>query len=168
MSTFQLDQNIDDSRVVQACSAEGHGEAVRLPPSLRNALDPELLSVVMVGPCPLVTLDRSLPREHAAHIPDRNPGMVVVTNYPKRFQTMTSRIALRVLANLKCSFPAWYDCPLANSILEVTGEGVAVGHVLRGVYITDGYFEFTADTWPAALQTVLQQNATRILPALPG
>ena len=76
MSTFQLDQNIDDLAVVKACNAEGHGVALRLPPSLKDALDPELLAVVMAGGCPLVTLDRRLACDHAAHIPDQNPGIV--------------------------------------------------------------------------------------------
>src|SRR5947199_5149814 len=112
MTTFQLDQNIDDAKVVDACKAEGHGAANRLPVALRDAEDPQLLAVIMAGNSPLVTLDRKLAWEHSAHIPDEHPGIVVVTNYPKKFPTMTSRIALRLLAALKKRFPTWHECSL--------------------------------------------------------
>jgi hypothetical protein len=161
MSTFQLDQNIDDRRVVEACSAEGHGEALRLPSALRDLEDPALLAVVMAGNSPLVTLDRCLPRDHSPHIPDANPGIVVVTNYPRRHQTMTSTLALRILAALKGRIPSWHEAPLNNSVLEVTAEGVGVSHVQRGIFVFDGYYEYSDPGWLGNLQAALQVNALR-------
>ena len=168
MTTFQLDQNIDDVKVVDACKAEGHGEANRLPVTLRDAEDPQLLAVVMAWNCALVTLDRKLPWELSAHIPEENPGIVVVTNYPRKFPTMTSRIALRLLAALKKLFPTWHEFSLRNSIVEITAEGVAVSHVQRGVIISDGYFEFSDESWLAPLQEALKRNSERGAPRLPA
>jgi hypothetical protein len=161
MTTFQLDQNISDARVVAACRADGHGDALALPPELRDVLDPELLAVVLAGSSPLMTLDRHLPPDHSAHIPDLNPGIIVVTNYPDRWRTMTSRLALRVLAKLKACFPDWHQCRLNNSILEITAEGVAVGHVEQGKFASGDYYEFTDETWPAPLRAALERNASR-------
>ena len=46
MTTFQLDQCLDSKRFAHDCTAEGLCHTLRLPPSLRNAADPELLAAV--------------------------------------------------------------------------------------------------------------------------
>jgi hypothetical protein len=159
MKTFQLDQNLDSRKVVQACNDEGHAGARRLPPRLRDTEDPDLLAVLMAEPAPLVTLDRRLPRDHSAHIPDANPGIVVVTNYPRKYPTMTSVIATRILGKLKASFPAWSEAPLNNSLVEITAEGVEVCHVLRGSIVRDGFFSFADADWQTNLLAKLRENA---------
>jgi len=115
----------------------------------------------MKAPAALVTLDRRLPREHTAYIPEANPGIVVVTNYPKKYPTMTSAIATRILGNLKASLPTWSDAPLNNSILEITAEGVEVCHVHDRRLVRDGYFSFTDPDCQGKLQEKLRENADR-------
>ena len=168
MKKFQLDQNLDSRKLVRACNNEGHATASRLPPTLRDSEDPVLLMALMKAAAPLVTLDRRLPREHTTHIPDANPGIIVVTNYPKKYPTMTSAIATRILGNLKLSFPTWPDAPLSNSILEITVEGVEVCHVHDKCLVQDGYFPFTDPAWPEKLQEKLRENANRGPLMIPG
>ncbi len=97
MTTFQLDQCLDSKRFAHDCAAEGLCGTLRLPPSLRNAADPDLLTALMTGSHPLVTFDRALPKEHTSFISESHPGILIISNYPAP-QTMTIRIAQRVLS----------------------------------------------------------------------
>jgi hypothetical protein len=161
MKTFQLDQNLNSGKVVRACNDEGHARAQRLPHSLKDILDPGLLDALMTEAAPLVTCDRRLPRDHSNHIPDANPGIVVVTNFPQKFPTMTAKIAMQILANFKTCFPGWHDAPVNNSIIEITAEGVEVYHVEHQILVRDRYFPFDAPDWPAAFLATLTANAGR-------
>ncbi|MBI1916975.1 MAG: hypothetical protein HYS12_19885 [Planctomycetes bacterium] len=166
MSTFQLDKCSSSHRIVEACRKEGHGDAVLLPRHLENLEDADLVPVVMTGSSLFVTNDRRLPIQCAALIPDANPGIVLVTNYPRRHQTLTVPLMLRLFGQIKARVPDWHQFSLNNNILEITAEGVGVGHVQSGVYIFDGYFEFMADDWPSSFLSVLQTNAARFPPRL--
>jgi hypothetical protein len=115
-----------------------------------------------------VTKDRRLPTEWAALIPDTNPGIVVVTNYPNRHQTLTVALMLRLFRQVKARVPEWHQFPLNNNVLEITAEGIGVGHVQGGVYLFDGYHQFTDENWPADFLAALQANATRFPSQLPG
>jgi len=57
MSTFRLDQNLSSHRVVEACRAEGHGDALLLPPHLHDTEDADLLPVLLAGNSVFVTQD---------------------------------------------------------------------------------------------------------------
>ena len=169
MSTFQLDQCSSAHRIVEACKEEGNGEALLLPADLRDTKDADLVPAMMAKDTVFVTKDHRLPRECAALIPDVNPGIVVVTNYPTRHQTLTVNLMLRILARVKSKVPQWHQAPLNNSILEITNEGVAIGHVEGGRFKNDGYFEFDGDNWPADFLATLQANSSRTPPGLaPG
>ena len=48
MTAFQLDQCLDSKRFARDCAAQALCHTARLPPSLRNADDPELLRALMV------------------------------------------------------------------------------------------------------------------------
>ena len=78
MRTFQLDQCLDSKRFARECTAQGLCRTARLPPSLRDADDPELLEALMVAQNPLVTFDRALPCDHIASIPAQHPGILVI------------------------------------------------------------------------------------------
>lgn len=166
MSTFQLDQCSSARRIVDACKEEGHGDAFLLPRDLHNTLDVDLIPLMMAGDRVFVTKDHLLPSECAALIPDVNPGIVVVTNHPRRHQTMTVSIMLRILAHIKSIVPQWWQAPLRNSILEINNEGVVVFHVESGQLITNGYYEFADQNWPGDFLAALQANASRMPPGL--
>jgi hypothetical protein len=160
MTTFQLDQCLDSKRFVRDCAAEGRCETVRLPRSLHDAVDPELLQKLMATPNPLVTFDRPLPRDHTAFIPERHPGLLVISNFPAP-QTMTIRIAQRVLKRFKAEFSDWDQMSWSNSVVEITSLGVEVWHVEQGHLIRDDYFSFDSADWQARLRNLLHDNAER-------
>ena len=70
MTRFQLDQCTSSRRVVDACRAEGHGDALPLPRSLHDTPDADLVPAVLAGGAVFVTTDRLLPRQCAGLIPD--------------------------------------------------------------------------------------------------
>ena len=161
MTTFQLDQCLDSKRFARDCADEGRCRTLRLPPSLRNAEDPELLTALMTGFNPLVTFDRELPHEHAQFIPASHPGIVIVSNDPSP-QTMTVRIAQRVLARFKAALPDWHESIWKNSVVEITSDAIEVWHVEGTRLIPDGYFAFDHTDWPTVLRTLLDRNAQRV------
>ena len=158
MTTFQLDQCLDSKRFARECAAEGLCQTFRLPPTLRDADDPQLLRALMVAPNPLVTFDRALPHEHTASVPLRHPGIIVISNYPAP-QTMTVRIAQRVLGRFKAVFPQWHLVPWTNSVVEVTTIGVEVWHVDAYRLIRDAYLAFDSADWQTRLTNILHQNS---------
>jgi hypothetical protein len=168
MSTFQLDQCASDEVIVQACAEEGHGEAVPLPLDLHNTKDNVLVPLMMARETVFVTKDRLLARQCISLIPDRNPGIITVTNYPKRYLQMSASRVLLILRKVKQGIPAWFEVPLHNSIIEITVEGVGVAHVESGKWVTDGYFDFAVDGWQEGLLAVLRANAERFPRPLPG
>jgi hypothetical protein len=155
---FQLDQCLDSKRFVRDCAAEGRDQPLRLPSDLRDAEDPQLLRSLMANQNPLVTFDRALPHLHTAFIPGGHPGIIILSNYPQP-QTMTIRIAQRLLSRLKSAFSAWDRVSWANSVVEFTTIGAEVWHVDQGRLARDAYLAFDAEDWPGQLSNVLSQNA---------
>jgi hypothetical protein len=167
MTTFQLDQCLDSKRFARDCADQGLCQTFRLPPSLRDAEDPELLRALMAAPSPLVTFDRALPHDHTAFIPSQHPGIIVISNYPA-LQTMTVRIAQRVLGRCKAAFPQWHLVAWTNSVVEITTIGVDVWHVQDNRLVRDTYLAFDSADWQMRLTSALEQNARRGSPPATG
>ncbi len=160
MTTFQLDQCLDSKRFARDCTTEGRCRILRLPRSLHDVNDPVLLQTLMAAPNPLLTFDRALPRDHTAFIPDRHPGLLVISNFPAP-QTLTIRIAQQLLQRFKSAFPDWDQVSWNNSVVEITTLGVEVWHVAQGHLINEDYLVFDAVDWQARLREVLQRNIQR-------
>ena len=163
MIAFQLDQCLDSKRFAKECHAEGLCQVQRFPSVLRNAEDPELLMTLMVQAIPLVTFDRALAHEHARFIPDNNPGIIVISNYPSP-QTLTVSIAQKVLRRFKAGFPEWHQVAWRNSVVEITDIGVQVWYVQSGKLVRNEYLAFDAPGWQERLRAVLVENSHRGLP----
>lgn len=162
MITFQFDQCFNDKKVIKACTDEGLAIVHRLPRELLGKPDPELLAVLMKSPNPVVTLDRALPTEHTAHIPPKNPGIVVV-NYSRDVpRTITTREAAKILRKFKERVPAWHQISVQNSIIEITEKSVEIWHIEETELVTDGYLEINVETgWTEQLTQTLRQNSAR-------
>jgi len=169
MITFQFDQCFNDKKVIKACAEEGLAGVRRFPRELWDKPDPELLPVLMASPNPLVTLDRALPREHAAHIPARNPGIVVV-NYSRAIpRTITTKESSKILSKFKQRMTNWHRLGIANSIIEITEQSAEVWHIEDGELVQHGYLEFNdAGDWIVQLADLLKQNADRGHVPTPG
>jgi len=161
MITFQFDQCLDDKKIIRTCREEGLVDVVRLPRHLRDAEDPVVLSTLLTGLQPLVTLDRRIAEDHGASIPATHPGLVIVSHDPHTPQTITTSRAARILAGFKQFFPDWHQTLLANSILEITPSRVEVWHVTDGQLTRDGYLSFAEADWSSGLAALLRQNVER-------
>jgi hypothetical protein len=162
MTTFQLDQCMNDRRLAAACNEQGLATAWRFPKRLVDALDPEVLADLLGKGNPLVTFDQRFARDHVACIPSQNPGIITISNIrggnPK---TMTTALAGQILGRFKSLFPNWHETPLRNSVIEITPAGVEVWHAQDGKLIRDGYHAFDDAGWDQALSKLLFQNAAR-------
>jgi hypothetical protein len=169
MITFQFDQCFNDKKVIKTCADEGLAGALRFPREWWDKPDPDLLADVMMSPNPLVTLDRALPREHAAHVPARHPGIVIV-NYSRAIpRTITTKEAGKILNHFKQRVTNWHHRAVRNSIVEITEMSAEVWHVEDGELVRDGYLEFhDASDWAAQLIQLLTQNADRDQTPPPG
>jgi hypothetical protein len=159
MTSFQLDQCLDSKRFVRDCAAEGQCRLLRLPADLRNAEDPELLELLLAAENPLLTFDRALPHDHTGSIPRTHPGILIVSNYPEP-QTMTVKIAQRILARFKKTFVKWHEVDWSNSIMEVTTIAVGVWHVDESHLIRDCYLSYDSPNWADQLFAIVSRNAS--------
>jgi hypothetical protein len=168
MSRFQFDKCLDDIEVIDPCNGDNLVQALPLEEDLWNAKDPELLRVLMARSTPLVTIDRKLPRQHSAHIPDVHPGIIIVaySQYIDRsketLRTITTRAAAKILRTFKSLVPDWHQISVANSIVEITNKGVEISHVENGRIKFDGYLEYEKpDTLRTELVRLLHANSER-------
>lgn len=159
MTSFQLDQCLDSRRFVRDCAAEGLCGVLRLPADLRGVEDPELLESLMTRENPLLTFDRALPHDHTGSIPRRYPGILIVSNYPEP-QTMTVKIAQRILSRFKRSLFNWHEVDWSNSVVEITTIGTEIWHVHQSQLIRDEYFAFDSPDWTKKLLDILSRNAS--------
>ena len=160
MITFQLDQWLNSKRFARDCAAEALCQTLRLPPTLVDVKDPDLLRTLMAGVNPLVTFDRALPREHTSSIPRHHPGIIALSNFPAP-QTMTIRIAQQVLKRFKTAFPDWHEVSWTNSVAEITTISVELWHVDQAQLVRDAYLAFDSVDWQTKLRELLQQNSQR-------
>lgn len=162
MTTFQFDQCFDDKKVIKNCNEEGLATAHRLPKELRGTEDPELLAVLMQRTAPLVTLDRALPAEHTKHIPEANPGIIVVNYSRDVLRTITTTAASKILAQFKEKVPSWHQLTLQNSIIEITEQSVEIWHIEGGELMEDVYIDIEKDQdWIDIFLQILETNARR-------
>lgn len=160
MKSFQLDQCFGSKRFVRQCDSEGLCQVLRLPAELRDAEDPQLLAFLGTSHHPLLTFDRTLAHDHTSAIPHCHPGILIVSNYPEP-QTMTIRIAQRILGHFKLSFDRWHDIHWSNSIVELSTIGIEVWHVAGAELIRDAYLSFDSSDWMDKLAQAIELNAGR-------
>jgi len=112
----------------------------------------------MSGNAPLLTTDWRLPGRHTAHIPDLNPGIVILRNEGPA--SITINDIRDILANVKALLKDWHLLPYNNSIIEITQSKINVKHVNRGNLLEDLDIRFSASIWEARLLAALQSNSS--------
>jgi hypothetical protein len=110
MIIFQFDQCFNDKKLARDCTDQGLCTAWCFPNRLRDAEDPVVLSDLLSKSNPLVTFDLDMAGDHASYIPDRNPGMIVISNgRGENPRTMTTSVARKILRDFKAIFPQWHQ-----------------------------------------------------------
>ena len=132
MTSIQFDECISDNKLVNDCCAEGLVKAQRFPKHLAGTgvKDPEVLKRFMAGVNPFLTSDKNLPKKHSEHIPDVNPGIIVIKNDGPF--SITSTIIRSILVNFKNIFTEWHIASFNNSIIEISESKIRVSQVLSG------------------------------------
>jgi hypothetical protein len=128
VNSFVVDENFDDKRVIRACDAEGRCQVRRCPPHLKGKKDYEVLPELLSGTATLVTLDATIVEENIQHIPNENPGIVVI-RLLRPSQAMTTTLASRLLKEFKTRCPSWADMDLAGVCLEITETDLFVSRL---------------------------------------
>ncbi len=163
MTTFQLDECLNDRTFADRCNAEAVGETqtFRYPRRLKGEDDPAVLADLLPRGNPLVTTDRAMPEQHGEHIRIPHPGIVIVCHSPDEPRTITASRAAAILARVKSSVPDWHRLPLANSIVFLTEVDVEVCCVQSGSLVHGRHLSYTDPNWPADLTADLAMNAAR-------
>ena len=162
MTTFQLDQCCNDKKLARDCSNEGLVSCWCFPKKLMNATDPEVLIELLKTSNPLLTFDHRMAEDHTEFIPERHPGLVVISNgRGGNPQTMTSTIARKILRKFKGLFQDWHITSVNNSIVVLFPPGVEVLHVEDGRLISDGYVEYDLEEWATQFSIALSTNSQR-------
>ncbi len=163
MTNFQFDKCFNDKKIIERCNAGEQVTALRLPRKLFDAEDPELLAALLPLGNPIVTIDRALPSEHASHIPDANPGIVVVC-YSRNVvnRTLTTHAAASILERFKQQVTIWNTVSIRNSIITITEADVEVCHVQNGRLERDSHLVYYSQpNWVTILLASLQTNTDR-------
>lgn len=158
MNLFQVDQCMDSKRFVESCASAGVADVRRFPRRRAGQKDPEILRAVLSTGRTLITTDRGIHIEHAAHFPEIHPGVVIVAVISPG-KTLTTRQVARILSHFKQAFPEWHRVTLRNSVVEVTEVGVEVWKVGRGMVDRSGYLDFQQTDWQSKLIRLLDENA---------
>ncbi len=106
MTTFQLDECLDDTRLAQACNAAAKCKVERYPPELKGTPDHEMLPVVFAHSTPLLTIDRTIVYDNGASIVSPNSGIIIIQKR-KPHPPMTATRAREIIERFKQSIPSW-------------------------------------------------------------
>jgi len=165
VTTFQLDECLDDTRLAQACNAAAKCTVNRYPPDLKGTPDHEMLPVVFSRNTTLLTIDRTIVHDNGSSIVSPNPGIIIIQK-KKPHPPMTA--TREIIERFKQNIPSWaaidwsmvyaeidedevYVCPLIDSDIskgkpfaisgeavdaEVTGYIAAIHDSLKGISIS--------------------------------
>jgi len=132
----------------------------RYPDNERGTKDPQMLQKYMSLDGIVVTFDRNIVDEHGSHIPDVNPGIIMISNFI-RAHTMTAAAAQDILKNFKALYADWHLLSWNNSIINLTDASVEVGYMRSGKLTVELRKVFTERGWQDQLRTALEKNVKR-------
>jgi predicted nuclease of predicted toxin-antitoxin system len=128
MNSFVFDENFNDRRLVDACNSEGRCTVHRFPEALKSAKDPEVLRVLLANKDTLVTLDGPIIDRHREHVPDNNPGIIIVRQR-RTAQTMTTKRGGQLLHQFKANLPEWATLNYELLRIDVTETGAIIASI---------------------------------------
>ncbi len=159
MSTFQVDQCLNSREFVEACNRQGLVEVWRFPRRLQDKKDPEVLAEILPSGRTLLTADREIHWNHAAHIPQGHSGIIIIAG-ASPWHSITKRDVMRILAMLKDRLASWHEISLRDLIVEVTDSSVEAWRVVHGAVMRVAFVQFAQPDWQAVLLAVLKQTGS--------
>lgn len=163
MKIFQLDECINSGMLADACNARGQCVAHRFPRRLKNhaVKDPDVLTEFFGAGKTIVTNDGEMLQTHVDDIPERHPGLIIVTHSPGFKREMTDAASAAILLEFKKQVPNWFEIPCDNSVVVLTEKSVRVLHKGGAALVTDLYAEYHAHADIARVEQALRANSER-------
>ena len=161
MTTFQLDENANSRKFADECVRQGLCGVRRFPSSLRGTKDADLLPQLMSASYPLLTFDRQIAQNNSEQIPERNPGILIVTD-PGSVHTLTVETARNILLNFKTVFTEWHKVSWRNSIVAISPSSVEVSRLAAGQLTTTLMLQLADHNVARRLSKTLQENKSPI------
>ena len=125
MSTFQLDECLNDARLATACNAAAICTVHRYPSNLKGKPDREMLPVVFALGRTLVTTDRTIVDDNPSSIVAPNPGIIVIKQ-KRPFPPMTARRARAIIEDFKGGVPSWPHIDWSMIYAEIDEDEICV------------------------------------------
>jgi hypothetical protein len=160
---FQLDECISAGKLLSHCRRQNACVPFPFPKILKgkSVKDPEVLGKYMPLDRVLVTVDLSIVEKHGGHIPEANPGLIMLGPSPDSPYTTTVRLTMKMLAKLKAAFPDWHNVSWRNSIVRLTESSIEVGHMTTSGYVYDLNANLDdPNGWQDTLAELLRRNAS--------
>ena len=119
-----------------------------------------MLAIYMQGAGVLVTFDSNMVEDHGAHIPNVNPGIILVGHSPAIPYTVTATSASKIMTAFKGHLPDWHELSWQNSVAKITDATIEVGHMAAQQFHIDLSADF-ANTpgWQESLRACLLINS---------
>jgi len=128
VTTFQLDESINDGDLASQCNDEGQCTVRRYPERLKGTKDPVMLPMILGTDMPLLTTDFSIVERNIKSIPTNSSGVIVV-----RPQTptpdFTSDDAAQIIRSFKERFPDWARTNWAGLYVEINEGEIFVARL---------------------------------------
>jgi hypothetical protein len=125
VTTFQLDECLNDANLADECNAMGKCTVHRYPRSLKQKPDDEMLPVVFSRNTTLVTTDRAIVDENSASIRFPNPGIIVIQKKHPH-PPMTAARARRIIEKFKLNVPSWPTIDWSVVYVEIDEDEIYV------------------------------------------
>jgi hypothetical protein len=159
VTSFQFDECSSAKSFIKSCNDQKLCVAVKYPKKLKGKKDPEMLDVCMQTPNVLLTFDLTICETNLSHIPEQNPGIVMVGHSLKIPYTMTVNSATKIVGAFKQHFPEWHAIPWNNSLVRITDESVEVAHRTVAGIVPDFYSLLSESGWQEVLKATLTHNS---------
>lgn len=151
MRTFQLDECTNSKKLHRECKSQGVVDVRRFPKGQRGkgVKDREVLRWLGGLTTPLITSDAKLKRDHAADVPDRHPGIIVLCSADR--PTIRLRDKRALLARLKENLTGWERIDISNVIVEIWMAyeyDICVTRIKSGETVFEQWMSYSDPDWP--------------------
>ena len=168
MKSFQLDECMDQKRLVRSCAEEGLVQVARFPAELKTAearrsgtqKDSYVLQRFLSRDSAFLTSDRPIVEANPGFVPDRHCGIIILSN-SKPTPTPSGKDFQKVLETFKLLVPDWHSLPWDNSIVTMTQDWIEVCHLENGSSQKDAFLFLSDPELPGQLHYHLTNNAHR-------
>jgi len=155
----QLDQNLSSRKLIDACNQSGGVTPLPIPDPLKGKEDRLVLQELLPLGNIIVTNDLGIAEENCELLATLHPGLLIIDQDDNAPATMTWKIALRILRDIKEQFTHWHNTPWNNSIITLRPSHIEVQIVDAGELKRTAFIDRATEGWQESLEATLQLNS---------